>query len=134
MALEILRTSHSDVAIRNAANYLTSVGDAWTDGKEAVEGSYLAKQLPQIQRLAAYMVACDVGGGCGSDGFYAWSDCSMSVPCRCEHGRNLEEDQSSGCLRSGSPDGAADEAAIRLAGTRSRSRASTRDDRWTRRP
>lgn len=81
MALEILRTSHSDVAIRNAANYLTSVGDAWTDGKEVVEGSYLAKQLPQIQRLAAYMVACDVGGGCGSDGFYAWSDCSMFDLC-----------------------------------------------------
>jgi hypothetical protein len=82
MALEIFRTSHSGTAIRNAANYLMSVGaDAWTDGKEVVAGSYLAKQSREIQWLAAHMVACDVGGGCGSDGFYAWSDCEMFDMC-----------------------------------------------------
>lgn len=82
MALEILRTSHSGTAIQNAANYLMNVGaDAWTDGQDVVAGSYLAKQSREIQWLAAHMVACDVGGGCGSDGFYAWSDCEMFDMC-----------------------------------------------------
>lgn len=82
MALKIVRTSDSPAAINNAAMFLASAGDdAWTDGKDAVEGSYLSQHLPEIQTLAAAMVACDVGGGCGPDGLYSWSICQQHDIC-----------------------------------------------------
>jgi len=82
MALDLFRNSRSDTAIRNAAIYLSNAGpDAWPDGKEVVQGTYLANQLPRIQMLAANMIACEVGGGCGGDGFYAWSECQSYDLC-----------------------------------------------------
>jgi hypothetical protein len=88
MAQDIVRNSASDTAIRNAARYLADAG-GWTDGQAAVEGSYLASRLSEIQSLASGMIACEVGGGCGVDGFYAWADCQLVE--LCHPGISMEE-------------------------------------------
>ncbi|HEY6941113.1 hypothetical protein [Dokdonella sp.] len=82
MALDLVRNSESAAAIRNAAVFLSNAGDgAWTDGQEVVQGTYLFRQLPQIRLLAVDMIACELGGGCESDGFYAWAACQAYDLC-----------------------------------------------------
>lgn len=82
MARTMIETSSSPDAINNAALYLAGAGEeSWDFGKEAVQGTYLSSQLPQIQTMAANMVACDLSGGCGPDGMYSWAACSNYENC-----------------------------------------------------
>lgn len=90
MARTIMETSSSSEAIKNAALYLTVAQDGgWDFGKEAIQGTYLSSQLPQIQVMAANMVACDLSGGCGPDGMYSWAACLNDGICH--PGVSMEE-------------------------------------------
>lgn len=80
--LDILLRTQSPDAILEAARFLSSMeGIPWEFGRDKIP-SALADRVPAIQHLAANMVACDMGGGCGPNGIYVWTACPDYALCR----------------------------------------------------
>ncbi len=82
IALTLVDTSMSAAAINTAALFLSSSNEGWDLGRDVTQGTYFSSELPQIQIMAAAMVACDLSGGCGPDGMYSWAACWNRDMCR----------------------------------------------------
>lgn len=77
----IIEESDEALAVQAAARYLAA-NSVSLFGTKYVESGADYPQLKAAQFLAAQMLACDLGGGCGSEGYYTMVGCASTNTCR----------------------------------------------------
>ncbi len=83
-ALDAINSPNTTPAdLKLAANYMTTSPDVrWDDGNaDRIRGTPLDEKLPELQRNALKLVACDATGGCGPDEFYSVLECNTYRIC-----------------------------------------------------